>query len=80
MSETSGEKDEVLLELAVHYVVSGGQYATDLSKDKKRAVRRKATVFHTKRSKNLFLHFGSYLRNQVSYDHVAGTIMILYPY
>ena len=31
-------------------------------------------------AKILFLHFGSYLRNQVSYDHVAGTVMILYPY
>ena len=29
---------------------------------------------------NFFLHFGSYLKNEVSYDYVAGTIMILYPY
>ena len=36
------------------------------------STRRGARIF--------FLHFGSYLRNQVSYDHVAGTIMILSPY
>ena len=38
------------------------------------------SVPHEEKQKSFFLHFGLYLRNQVSYDHVAGTIMILYPY
>ena len=38
------------------------------------------SVPHEEEQKSFFLHFSSYLRNQVSYDHVAGTIMIFYPY
>ena len=30
--------------MSVHCIISGGEYAAELSKDKKRAVRRKASM------------------------------------
>ena len=51
MSETNGEKDEILLELAVDYVISGGQYATDLSKDKTEQCGKRRVRYSSKKEK-----------------------------
>ena len=45
MEETeAAPKDEQVLELAVYYIISGGEYAAEISKDKKRAVWQKVRM------------------------------------
>ena len=71
----AAQKDEQLLELAVHYIISGGEHAAEISKDKKRAVRRKASTLDVQKGEVFLKRHGRIVK-----VHDIAIAIYLYTY